>query len=104
VHDQHCNTAHLDKPGLRLTFADASLSGDSDGLGPGSSTADRPPEGVMMKTILFLTAILVLAGCQKRAATPAADTSAMAPATSDTGMAGMSHSDSTMARDTAKKK
>jgi hypothetical protein len=27
----------------------------------------------------------------------------MAPATSDTGMAGMTHSDSAMARDTAKK-
>jgi hypothetical protein len=53
-----------------------------------------------MKTILALTAVLLLAGCQKRDATPAADTSAMAPA--DTGM-GMTHSDSTMARDTAKK-
>jgi uncharacterized lipoprotein YajG len=56
-----------------------------------------------MKTILLLTAVLLVAGCQKRAATPAADTSAMAPAMSDTGMAGMTHSDSTMARDTAKK-
>jgi uncharacterized lipoprotein NlpE involved in copper resistance len=51
-----------------------------------------------MKTILALTAVLLLAGCEKRAATPASDTSAM----SDTGM-GMTHSDSTMARDTAKK-
>jgi uncharacterized lipoprotein YajG len=58
------------------------------------------PEGATMKTILALTAVLLLAGCEKRAATPAADTSAMAPA--DTGM-GMTHSDSTMARDTAKK-
>jgi uncharacterized lipoprotein YajG len=57
-----------------------------------------------MKTILLMTAVLVLAGCQKRAATPAADTSAMAPAMSDTGMSGMTHSDSTMARDTTKKK
>jgi hypothetical protein len=55
-----------------------------------------------MKTILAISAVLLLAGCQKRAATPAADTSAMAPAMSDTGMAGM-HSDSTMARDTTKK-
>jgi uncharacterized lipoprotein YajG len=52
-----------------------------------------------MKTILALTAVLLIAGCQKRAATPASDTSAMA---SDTGM-GMTHSDSTMARDTARK-
>jgi hypothetical protein len=56
-----------------------------------------------MKTILLLTAVLLVAGCQKRAGTPSADTSAMAPAMSDTGMAGMTHSDSTMARDTAKK-
>jgi hypothetical protein len=55
-----------------------------------------------MKTILALTAVLLVAGCEKRAATPASDTSAMAPATSDTGM-GMTHSDSTMARDTTKK-
>lgn len=53
-----------------------------------------------MKTILALTAVLLLASCEKRAATPAADTSAMAPAASDTGMM---HSDTTMARDTAKK-
>lgn len=56
-----------------------------------------------MKTILAITAVLLVAGCQKRAETPAADTSAMAPAMSDTGMSGMTHSDSTMARDTAKK-
>jgi hypothetical protein len=42
----------------------------------------------------------VLASCEKRDGTPAADTSAMAPATSDTGMM---HSDTAMARDTAKK-
>jgi hypothetical protein len=56
-----------------------------------------------MKTILAMTAVLLLAGCEKRDAGPAADTSAMAPATSDTGMAGMQHSDSAMARDTTKK-
>ena len=55
-----------------------------------------------MKTILALTAVLLIAGCEKREATPAADTSAMAPGMADTGM-GMTHSDSTMARDTAKK-
>jgi uncharacterized lipoprotein YajG len=55
-----------------------------------------------MKTILALTAVLLLAGCEKRAATPASDTSAMTSTMSDTGM-GMTHSDSTMARDTAKK-
>jgi hypothetical protein len=54
-----------------------------------------------MKTILAMTAVLLLAACERRADTPAADTSAMAPATSDTGMAGMTHD--TMARDTAKK-
>jgi hypothetical protein len=53
-----------------------------------------------MKTILLMTAVLVLASCEKRDGTPAADTSAMAPATSDTGMM---HSDTAMARDTAKK-
>jgi hypothetical protein len=56
-----------------------------------------------MKTILVMAAVLTLAGCEKRGTTSGADTSAMAPATSDTGMAGMTHSDSTMARDTAKK-
>jgi hypothetical protein len=55
-----------------------------------------------MKTILALTAVLLIAGCEKRAATPAGDTSAMGTTMSDTGM-GMTHSDSTMARDTAKK-
>jgi hypothetical protein len=75
-------------------------AGDSDDLGPGSSTADLTPEGVTMKTILLMTAVLVLASCEKRDGTPAADTSAMAPATSDTGMM---HSDTAMARDTAKK-
>lgn len=97
-----CKEIHLDKPGLRRTFALASLPGDSDRLGPRESAAEPTPEGVTMKTILAMTAVLLLAGCEKRAATPAADTSAMAPATSDTGMAGMTH-DTTMARDTAKK-
>ena len=56
-----------------------------------------------MKTILVMAAVLALAGCEKRAGTTSgADTSAMTPATTDTGMTGM-HSDSTMARDTAKK-
>lgn len=55
-----------------------------------------------MKTTLVLTAVLLLAGCQKRDAAPASDTSAMSPATSDTGM-GMTHSDTTMPRDTAQK-
>jgi hypothetical protein len=55
-----------------------------------------------MKTILALTAVLLVAGCEKRETTPAADTSAMSPAAGDTGM-GMTHSDSTMARDTARK-
>ena len=57
-----------------------------------------------MKKILLMTAVLVLAGCSKRAATPAADTSAMAPAMSDSGMGGMTHSDSTMSHDTTKMK
>jgi hypothetical protein len=78
----------------------ASLPGDSDG--PGSSTADHP-EGVTMKTIFALAAVLLVAGCQQRDAAPAADTSAMAPATSDTGMGGMTHSDTAMARDTARR-
>jgi hypothetical protein len=55
-----------------------------------------------MRTILALTAVLLIAGCEKREGASAADTSAMAPAASDTGM-GMTHSDSTMARDTARR-
>jgi hypothetical protein len=54
-----------------------------------------------MKTILALTAVLLIAGCEKREASPAADTTGAAM--SDTGMGGMTHSDTTMARDTAKK-
>jgi hypothetical protein len=66
-----------------------------------------------MKKTMMIAALLVLAGCgPKKEAAPAADTAAMAPAASDTGMSNMSHdstsmapmsSDSTMARDTAKK-
>jgi hypothetical protein len=56
-----------------------------------------------MKTILVMAAVLALAGCEKKGTASGADTSAMA-APADTGMgAGMTHSDSTMARDTAKK-
>jgi hypothetical protein len=55
-----------------------------------------------MKTTLVLTVVLLLAGCEKRDAAPASDTSAMSPATSDTGM-GMTHTDTTMARDTARR-
>jgi hypothetical protein len=62
-----------------------------------------------MKKTLMMAAVLVLAGCgPKKEAAPAADTAAMAPAATDTGM-GMSHdsmptsSDTTMARDTTKK-
>ena len=54
-----------------------------------------------MRTILALTAVLLIAGCDKRAATPAGDTSGTGTTMSDTGM-GMTHSDSTMAHDTAK--
>ncbi|HET9726983.1 MAG TPA: hypothetical protein VFP28_08730 [Gemmatimonadales bacterium] len=67
-----------------------------------------------MKKIMMMAAVLVLAGCgPKKEAAPAADTAAMAPAATDTGMgmSNMSHdstsmpmsSDSTMARDTTKK-
>jgi hypothetical protein len=55
-----------------------------------------------MKAILALSLVLLVAGCEKRETTPAADTSAMAPGMSDTG-AGMTHSDTTMPRDTAKR-
>jgi len=92
----------LDKVEPGGTFALASLPGDSDGLRFASFIADHL-NGVTMRTILALSAVLLFAGCQKRAATPAADTTGMAPAMSDTGMGGMTHSDSTMARDTAKK-
>jgi hypothetical protein len=33
---------HLDKPQLRLTFAQRVSAGDSDELGPSEFTADRP--------------------------------------------------------------
>jgi hypothetical protein len=65
-----------------------------------------------MKKTMMLAAVLVLVGCgPKKEAAPAADTAAMAPAATDTGMgmSNMSHdstsmsSDSTMARDTTKK-
>lgn len=53
-----------------------------------------------MKTILLMTAVLVLAGCgDRKGTTSGADTSAMAPVTTDTAMM---HSDSTMMRDTAR--
>lgn len=66
------------------------------------STALPTPKGVTMKTFMLLTAILVFAGCGERKGTASgADTSGMAPAMSDS--MGMMHSDSTMARDTAKK-
>ncbi|HET7469967.1 MAG TPA: hypothetical protein VFJ81_09850 [Gemmatimonadales bacterium] len=62
-----------------------------------------------MKKTMMLAAALVMVGCgPKKEAAPAADTAAMAPAATDTGMS-MSHdsssmsSDSTMARDTTKK-
>ena len=59
-----------------------------------------------MKKTLLMAAVVMLAGCgEKKAEAPAADTAAMAPAATpaDTGTGGMSHSDSTMARDTTKK-
>jgi hypothetical protein len=53
-----------------------------------------------MKTILLMTAVLVLAGCgERKGTTSGADTSGMAPATADT--SSMTHSDSAM-RDTTK--
>lgn len=59
-----------------------------------------PPDGVKMKTILLMTAVLVLAGCGERQnTTSGADTTGMAPVTTDT--AAMMHSDTTMMRDTA---
>ncbi len=52
-----------------------------------------------MKTILLMTAVLVLAGCgEKKGTTSGADTTGMAPVTTDS--AAM-HSDTTMSRDTA---
>jgi hypothetical protein len=62
-----------------------------------------------MKKTLMMAALLVLVGCgEKKAEAPAADTAAMAPMSTDTGMAGMAHdsmsmSDSMMARDTTSK-
>jgi predicted small lipoprotein YifL len=54
-----------------------------------------------MKTILLMTAVLALAACgEKKGTTSGADTSGMAPTMADT--SSMTHSDSTMTRDTAK--
>ena len=54
-----------------------------------------------MKTILLMAAVLVLAGCgERKGTTSGADTSGMAPAVTDT--SSMTHSDTTMPRDTAK--
>ena len=53
-----------------------------------------------MKTILLMTAVLVLAGCgDRKGTTSGADTAAMGPATTDT--AAMTTSDTAMTRDTA---
>jgi hypothetical protein len=54
-----------------------------------------------MKTILLMAAVLALASCEKKGTASGADTSAMAPGMSDS--TGMTHSDSTMARDTTAK-
>ena len=61
-----------------------------------------------MKKMLLMAGILVLAACgERQAEAPAAETTGeMAPATADTAMAmpadtGMTHGDTTMARDTA---
>ena len=62
-----------------------------------------------MKTILLMTAVLVLAGCgeKKAADAPAAETSGMAPrpipAWADVARHRYDASDTTMARDTAAK-
>ena len=57
------------------------------------------PHGATMKTILLMTAVLVLAGCgDRKGTTSGADTSAMTPAATDTAM---THSDTAMTRDTA---
>jgi hypothetical protein len=64
-----------------------------------------------MKTTLLMAAVLVLAACgEKRADTPAADTTgAMAPAAAPVDTAAMTHdtsmmhSDTAMARDTTQK-
>lgn len=54
-----------------------------------------------MKTILLMTAVLVLAGCgERKGTTSGTDTSGMAPTMADS--SSMQHSDSTMTRDTAK--
>jgi hypothetical protein len=68
----------------------------------------KPLKEYQMKKILFLGAVLALAGCagEKKAEAPASSEApaAGAPATppADTGMGTMQH-DSTMARDTSKK-
>jgi hypothetical protein len=92
-----CNFLHLDKALTRGSFALAYVARPFR-----HSECFLNPEGVMMKTILMMAAVLALAGCEKRGTTSGADTSAvMTPGMTDS--AGMTHSDSTMARDTAQK-
>jgi hypothetical protein len=50
-----------------------------------------------MKKLLLMSAVLVLAACEKKAEAPAGETTGeMAPAPADTGM-GMAHDSATMA-------
>ena len=80
---------------------------DSGGIRADISRISKPLKEYEMKMILFLGAMLALAGCagEKKAEAPASSEApaAGAPATpGDTGMGTMQH-DSTMARDTSKK-
>jgi hypothetical protein len=87
-------TLHKLKP--ESTFARV-CTGDSDAQKP-EIHCQPTPEGVTMKTILMLTAVVLLAGCgDRRGTTSGADTTA---AMSDTTMM---HTDTAMTADTAAK-
>ena len=93
-----CKVSHLAQSYPRTYFR-PTTAGPQDKAQTLEFHRHLPPDGATMKTILLMTAVLVLAGCgDRKGTTSGADTSAMAPAATDTAM---THSDTAMTRDTA---
>jgi uncharacterized lipoprotein YajG len=87
----------LHKPRTRDTFARALTGYDYDAPGP-VIHRQLTPEGMTMKTILMLTALVLLAGCEKKGTTSGAQTDSTAAMDST-----MTHADTSMAHDTTAK-